>query len=98
MELIIDNFQAGPDTDKSLVKDIHIKHVIISFSYGVGCYWAVCRVHSGGSNVLFGDGHVEWKKPDEYHSNTIDVDENGYPIPSSPVIAPNWREYWDTSY
>ena len=68
------------------------------FSWGAGCYWAVCRVHSGGSNVLFGDDHVEWKKPEEYHSNTIDVDDSGYPIPSSPVIAPNWRKYWDTSY
>ena len=68
------------------------------FSWGAGCYWAVCRVHSGGSNILFGDGHVEWKKPEEYHSNTIDVDDSGNPIPSSPVIAPNWREYWDTSY
>lgn len=62
------------------------------------CYWAVCRVHSGGSNILFGDGHCEWKKPEEYHSNTIDVDDAGNPIPSSPAIAPNWREYWDTSY
>jgi len=65
---------------------------------GVGSYWAVCRVHSGGSNILFGDGHCEWKKPEEYHSNTIDVDDTGNPIPSSPAIASNWREYWDTSY
>lgn len=67
---------------------------------GSTSYWAVCRVHSGGSNVLFGDGHCEWKKPEEYHSNTIDVDENGNPVfpPEGARIAPNWREYWDTSY
>ncbi|MCD6407971.1 prepilin-type N-terminal cleavage/methylation domain-containing protein [bacterium] len=65
---------------------------------GAKCYWAVCRVHLGGSNILFGDGHCKWKKPEEYHSNTIDVDDSGNPIPSSPVIAPKWREYWDTGF
>jgi len=69
-------------------------------SAGIKCYWAVCRVHSGGSNVLFGDGHCEWKKPEEYHSNTVDVDDSGNPIapPGGLKINPNWRDYWDTSY
>ena len=67
---------------------------------GAGSCWAVCRIHSGGSNILFGDGHVTWKKPEEYHSDTIDVDGDGNPVPSSPVIVPEevWRSYWDTSY
>ncbi|MCM8807819.1 MAG: type II secretion system GspH family protein [Candidatus Omnitrophica bacterium] len=67
-------------------------------SGGSGSYWAVCRVHFGGSNILFGDGRVEWKRPEEYHSNTKDIDDNGNPIPSNPEIYPNWRKYWDTSY
>jgi prepilin-type N-terminal cleavage/methylation domain-containing protein/prepilin-type processing-associated H-X9-DG protein len=65
---------------------------------GSGSYWAVCRVHSGGSNVLFGDMHVEWKSPDIYHSATLNVDNNGNPVPSSPDIAENWRKCWDTSF
>jgi len=68
------------------------------FAGGATCYWAVCRVHSGGSNVLFGDNHVEWLKPEGYHSNTLDVDASGNPIPSSPVICSTWRQWWDTSY
>jgi len=65
---------------------------------GATCYWAVCRVHSGGSNLLFGDGHCAWMKPEQYHSTTQDVDGSGNPIPSTPQIAENWREFWDTSY
>lgn len=67
-------------------------------SNGSGSYWAVCRVHSGGSNILFGDGHIAWLKPETYHSNTRDVDDAGRPVPSSPEIAQDWQKYWDTSY
>jgi len=62
------------------------------------CYWAVCRVHSGGSNVLFGDGHCTWMNPDTYHSTTRDVDDAGNPVPATPDVAGDWRRYWDTSY
>jgi len=55
-------------------------------------YWTVVRVHSGGANLLFGDGHAEWKKPEDYHSNADGTGSAG------TVIAPQWREYWDTSY
>ena len=68
------------------------------FDGGSTSYWAVCRIHNGGSYLLFGDGHGEWKKPDEYHSATMDVDGSGAPVPAAPAIASNWREYWDTSY
>ncbi len=66
-------------------------------NYGTS-HWAVCRVHSGGSNILFGDGHCGWLKPEQFHSNVRDVDDSGNPIPSTPDIAPEWRKYWDTSY
>jgi len=66
-------------------------------SGGTGSYWAVCRIHSGGSHILFGDGHVEWKKPEEYHSDTQDVDDAGNPV-GFTTLAGNWRSYWDTSY
>lgn len=55
-------------------------------------YWTVVRVHSGGSNILFGDGHAEWKKPEEYHSNADGTGTQG------TEIAQDWRRYWDTSY
>ena len=68
------------------------------FQYGDAlCYWAICRVHSGGSNILFGDGHVEWKRPEEYHSDTKDVNDGGNPI-GYTYTAPDWQSYWDTSY
>lgn len=59
---------------------------------GATSYWAVVRTHSEGGNLLFGDGHVEWKKPEEYHS---DADGSGA---AGSRIAPGWREYWDTTY
>ena len=64
------------------------------------CYWAVCRVHMDGANVLFGDGHVKWMDPSDYHSDTIRVDELGNPEPPDPAIVPEatWRKYWDTEY
>jgi len=64
------------------------------------CYWAVCRVHSEGSNVLFGDGHSKWMKPEQYHSNTRRADPLGYPVPSDAQAAPEevWRYYWDVSW
>jgi len=70
---------------------------------GSTSHWAVCRVHSGGSNLLFGDGHVAWLKPDIYHSNTEHIDDNGEPVVSgggAAVAVPEstWRKYWDTSY
>lgn len=70
------------------------------FSDGALSYWAVCRVHNGGSNLLFGDGHVKWARPEQYHSNTDHVDEFGVPVPADaqPVPEEVWRKYWDTSY
>lgn len=64
------------------------------------CYWAVCRIHNGGSNVLFGDSHVKWLDPSVYHSTTQKIDDDGNPIPSSPTIVAEatWRKYWDTKY
>ena len=66
---------------------------------GPTSFWAVSRVHSGGSNILFGDGSVKWLRPEEYHSN---ADGTGYANPNPPdtqlKISSNWREYWDTSY
>jgi prepilin-type N-terminal cleavage/methylation domain-containing protein/prepilin-type processing-associated H-X9-DG protein len=85
---------AGPPYSDEGVESPEGFHVYNSTSY-----WTVVRVHSGGANILFGDGHVEWKKPEEYHSNT---DGSGYKTPIPPdtelKISPNWREYWDTSY
>lgn len=65
---------------------------LMEISGGVTSHWAVVRIHSGGSNLLFGDGSVKWMRPEEYHSN---ADGSGS---AGTVIAPKWREYWDTSY
>jgi len=63
---------------------------------GATSFWAVCRIHLGGSNVLFGDGSVKWLRPEEYHSN---ADGSGNRPPDTQLkIAPDWRKYWDTSY
>lgn len=72
-------------------------------SGGATSYWAVCRVHSGGSNLLFGDGHVKWLRPDAYHSNTDHVDAAGMPVgPAgggiSPVAEATWRAFWDVTH
>jgi len=70
------------------------------FRGGVLCYWSVCRVHSGGSNILFGDGRVAHALPEDYHSDTEYADASGNPIPASPeVVAENvWRRFWDADY
>ncbi|MDW8103641.1 MAG: DUF1559 domain-containing protein [Armatimonadota bacterium] len=73
------------------------------FAGGATCFWAVTRIHNGGSTVLFGDGHVRWLKPDVYHSNTERADDQGKPITvnGAPlVIVPEsvWRYYWDITY
>ncbi len=63
--------------------------------------WAVCRIHNGGSNVLFGDGHVKWMKPEQYHSTTDHVDLDTcavVPADAQAVDEATWRKYWDTSY
>jgi len=72
-------------------------------SGGSTSYWAVCRVHSGGSNLLFGDSHVSWLRPEAYHSTTDHIDASGNPIASgsggvTSVPESTWRKYWDTSY
>ncbi|MEJ7612207.1 MAG: prepilin-type N-terminal cleavage/methylation domain-containing protein [Candidatus Fervidibacter sacchari] len=61
------------------------------FHGGATCYWAVCRIHLDGSNLLFADGHVKWLKPEHYHSNTERADDNGYPIPSNAVPVPRTK-------
>jgi len=70
------------------------------FSNGATCYWAVTRVHNGGSNVLFCDGHARWMNPDTYHSTTDHADASGYPVPADAVAVPEetWRKYWDVTY
>ena len=70
------------------------------FHGGATCYWAVCRIHLDGSNLLFADGHVKWFKPEQYHSNTERADDNGYPVPpnSVPVPEPIWRQFWDVTW
>jgi len=70
------------------------------FHGGSTCFWAVCRIHNDGSNLLFGDGHVKWLKPESYHSTTDHADDNGQPVPSTAVPVPEgtWRKYWDTAY
>ncbi len=70
---------------------------------GATSYWSVTRVHGGGANLLFGDGHVKWKKPDAYHSNTDHVDATGKPVTKGDVelvVVPEetWRRYWDTRF
>ncbi len=71
------------------------------------CYWAVCRVHMDGSNVLFGDGHAKWMNPDDYHSTTHHINSAGIPVDREGteldpelirVPEPVWRKYWDTEY
>ncbi len=70
------------------------------YDWGATCYWACTRVHNGGSNVLFGDGHVKWLDPSVYHSDMERVDAAGNPVPASaqPVAESVWRTYWDTEY
>jgi prepilin-type processing-associated H-X9-DG protein len=70
------------------------------FDWGGTCYWACTTVHNGGSNVLFGDGHVKWLKPDAYHSDMEHADAAGRPVPAGakPVDEETWRTYWDTGY
>ena len=67
------------------------------FHGGATCYWAVCRIHLDGSNLLFADGHVKWFKPEQYHSNTEKANDNGYPVPPDAVAVPEnvWRKFWD---
>lgn len=68
---------------------------------GATSYWAVVRVHSGRSNILFGDGSVRSLNPDIFHSNTIDLDASGNPLPPEGeviTVASEWRRYWDVSY
>ncbi len=67
---------------------------------GTACFWAVCRIHNGGSNVLFADTHVKFMKPEQYHSDTDYADASGNPVPASPAVVPEeiWRKYWDPTY
>jgi prepilin-type N-terminal cleavage/methylation domain-containing protein/prepilin-type processing-associated H-X9-DG protein len=71
-----------------------------AYDGGATGYWSVCRIHNDGSNVLFGDGHVKWMKPEQYHSNTEKEDGSGNPIPANATPVPEqvWRKYWDTAY
>ena len=70
------------------------------FAEGATSFWAVCRVHNGGSNLLFADGHVKWMRPEQYHSTTDHIDEEGLPVPASASAVPEkiWRRFWDTAY
>jgi prepilin-type processing-associated H-X9-DG protein len=73
------------------------------FAGGATSFWAVCRIHNGGSNILFGDDHVKWMRPEQYHSSTDHIDAAGNPItadgsPISPVSEFVWRHYWDISF
>jgi prepilin-type N-terminal cleavage/methylation domain-containing protein/prepilin-type processing-associated H-X9-DG protein len=70
------------------------------FGGGATSFWAVCRVHNGGSNVVFGDAHARWMRPETYHSTTDHIDADGSPVPDTavPVAEAVWRRYWDTGY
>ena len=70
------------------------------FSGGATCYWSVTRIHNGGSNVLFCDGHAKWMRPDEYHSNAERADDAGNPVPATATAVAEavWRKYWDVTY
>ena len=70
------------------------------FAGGATSYWSVCRIHGGGSNLLFGDGHVKWMRPEQYHSTGDGIDEAGNPVPATarPVAEDTWRRYWDINY
>ena len=70
------------------------------FHGGATCFWACTTVHNGGSNILFGDGHVKWLTPATYHSNMESADADGFPVPADaePVSESVWRTYWDTEY
>lgn len=70
------------------------------FHGGATCFWACTTVHNGGSNVLFGDGHVKWLQPSAYHSDMQSVDASGNPVPASATAVDEavWRTYWDTQY
>ena len=67
---------------------------------GALCFWAVCRIHNGGSNVLFADAHVKYMRPEEYHSDTEYADASGNPFPATATAVPEevWRKYWDPTY
>lgn len=70
---------------------------------GATSYWAVTRIHTGGSNLVFADGHVRWMKPDHYHSNTDRIDHAGVPIAiggGDVQVVPEtiWRMFWDITY
>jgi len=71
-----------------------------NYSGGATCYWAVTRVHGGGSNIVFCDGHAKWMNPSTYHSNTESVDDTGNPVPTTaaPVAESTLRKYWDITY
>ncbi len=62
--------------------------------------WAVTRIHNGGSNVLFCDGHAKWMNPSRYHSTTDHADDSGNPVPADAEAVPEetWRKYWDVTY
>ncbi|MGQ9541623.1 MAG: DUF1559 family PulG-like putative transporter [Armatimonadota bacterium] len=73
------------------------------FAGGATSFWSVTRIHGGGSNLLFGDGHVRWMKPDAYHSNTDHADAQCQPVtlnnaPLTVVSDSVMRYYWDISY
>jgi len=69
-------------------------------SGGATCYWAVTRVHGGGSNIVFCDGHAKWMNPSVYHSDTEYADSSGNPVPATAASVPEstWRKYWDITY
>lgn len=70
------------------------------FAGGATAFWAVCRVHNGGSNVAFCDGHAKWMRPDDYHSNTEEMRDDGSLVPpdAAAVAESVWRAFWDPGW
>jgi prepilin-type N-terminal cleavage/methylation domain-containing protein/prepilin-type processing-associated H-X9-DG protein len=70
------------------------------YSGGATSWWAVTRIHNGGSNLLFCDGHAKWMRPEDYHSTTECIDSAGIPTPATAAAVDEaiWRKYWDISY
>ncbi len=67
---------------------------------GATAWWAVCRIHNGGSNLAFADGHAKWLRPEKFHSTTDHMESDGTLVPADATAVAEgvWRTYWDPAY
>lgn len=70
------------------------------FAGGATAFWTVCRIHNSGSNVAFCDAHAKWMRPDDYHSNTEEMLNDGTLVPANAAAVPEsvWRPFWDPTW